>query len=185
MVTSITLLTSLLNTAISFHWHCWFSLETCPVSPLHTRSTSEHFYRLLKFFIPSSCLWTHDFSHFFQWLLGLGFFLFPWASAQLRSWYLPLHVFFGLLLLAMSVGTCLLGITEKLLFSIMWVSVDVANHFLEITTDVTKFWMGEKEWVTVRMSHSKKRRSVNINDTWLLFSIHCGASNAIHCVTQE
>lgn len=57
-----------------------------------------------------------------QWLLGLGFFLFPWASAQLRSWYLPLHVFFGLLLLAMSIGTCLLGITEKLLFNIMWVS---------------------------------------------------------------
>ncbi|XP_056090665.1 transmembrane ascorbate-dependent reductase CYB561 [Rhinichthys klamathensis goyatoka] len=56
---------------------------------------------------------------FLQWLLGLGFFLFPWASAQLRSWYLPLHVFFGLLLLAMSVGSCLLGITEKLLFSIM------------------------------------------------------------------
>ncbi|KTG36727.1 hypothetical protein cypCar_00022748 [Cyprinus carpio] len=56
---------------------------------------------------------------FIQWLLGLGFFLFPWASARLRSWYLPLHIFFGLLLLAMSVGSCLLGITEKLLFNIM------------------------------------------------------------------
>ncbi|XP_051995805.1 transmembrane ascorbate-dependent reductase CYB561-like isoform X2 [Xyrauchen texanus] len=55
---------------------------------------------------------------FLQWLLGMGFFVFPWASAQIRNWYLPLHVFFGLLLLVMSVGTCLLGITEKLLFSI-------------------------------------------------------------------
>ncbi|KAA0705936.1 Cytochrome b561 [Triplophysa tibetana] len=61
-----------------------------------------------------------------QWLLGLGLFLFPWASAQLRSWYLPLHVFFGLLLLAMSIGTCLLGITEKLLFSIMLTYSDFA-----------------------------------------------------------
>ncbi|XP_030649814.1 transmembrane ascorbate-dependent reductase CYB561 [Chanos chanos] len=55
---------------------------------------------------------------FLQWLLGLGFFLFPWASAWLRSVYLPLHVFFGLALMVLSIGTCLLGITEKLLFSI-------------------------------------------------------------------
>ncbi|TRY96468.1 hypothetical protein DNTS_031523, partial [Danionella cerebrum] len=53
-----------------------------------------------------------------QWILGMAFFLFPWASAPLRSCYLPLHVFFGLLLLAMSVASCLLGIIEKLLFSI-------------------------------------------------------------------
>ena len=52
-----------------------------------------------------------------QWLLGLAFFLFPWASTVLRSWYLPLHVFFGLVLLAMAVGSSLMGITEKLLFS--------------------------------------------------------------------
>ncbi|CAL8301435.1 unnamed protein product [Merluccius merluccius] len=56
---------------------------------------------------------------FMQWLLGLGFFLFPGASSWLRAWYLPLHVFFGLALLAISIATCLTGITEKLLFSIM------------------------------------------------------------------
>ncbi|XP_022523806.2 transmembrane ascorbate-dependent reductase CYB561 [Astyanax mexicanus] len=55
--------------------------------------------------------------YFLQWLLGLGLFLFPWASTVLRSWYLPLHVFFGLVLLAMAVGSSLMGITEKLLFS--------------------------------------------------------------------
>uniref|UniRef100_A0A8C5A1R8 Transmembrane ascorbate-dependent reductase CYB561 n=1 Tax=Gadus morhua TaxID=8049 RepID=A0A8C5A1R8_GADMO len=54
-----------------------------------------------------------------QWLMGLGFFLFPGASSWLREWYLPLHAFFGLFLLAVSIATCLTGITEKLLFSIM------------------------------------------------------------------
>ncbi|KAG7317368.1 hypothetical protein KOW79_019666 [Hemibagrus wyckioides] len=52
-----------------------------------------------------------------QWLLGLGFFLFPWASSALRRWYLPLHVFFGLVLLAMSVASSLMGIAEKAIFS--------------------------------------------------------------------
>ncbi|XP_076866275.1 transmembrane ascorbate-dependent reductase CYB561 [Brachyhypopomus gauderio] len=52
-----------------------------------------------------------------QWLLGLSFFLFPWASATMRSWYLPLHAFFGLVLLATSVATSLMGITEKVIFS--------------------------------------------------------------------
>ncbi|KAI1896537.1 hypothetical protein AGOR_G00095790 [Albula goreensis] len=53
-----------------------------------------------------------------QWLLGFTFFLFPGASQWLRKSYLSLHVFFGLVLLALAVGTCLLGITEKVLFSI-------------------------------------------------------------------
>ncbi|XP_020782938.1 transmembrane ascorbate-dependent reductase CYB561 [Boleophthalmus pectinirostris] len=54
-----------------------------------------------------------------QWVLGLMFFLFPVASAWLRATYLPLHVFCGALLLVMAIGSSLLGITEKLLFSIM------------------------------------------------------------------
>lgn len=54
-----------------------------------------------------------------QWVLGLMFFLFPIASAWLRAMYLPVHVFCGVVLLAMAIGTSLLGITEKLLFSIM------------------------------------------------------------------
>uniref|UniRef100_A0A8C7D7E1 Transmembrane ascorbate-dependent reductase CYB561 n=1 Tax=Oncorhynchus kisutch TaxID=8019 RepID=A0A8C7D7E1_ONCKI len=53
-----------------------------------------------------------------QWLMGLGFFLFPGTLMALRSWYLPLHVFFGLAMLAMSLASCLLGISEKLFFSI-------------------------------------------------------------------
>ncbi|XP_018591757.2 transmembrane ascorbate-dependent reductase CYB561 [Scleropages formosus] len=54
-----------------------------------------------------------------QWLMGLSFFLFSRASAQLRSWYLSLHVFFGLTLLALSIATCLLGIAESAIFNIM------------------------------------------------------------------
>ncbi|XP_057716884.1 transmembrane ascorbate-dependent reductase CYB561 [Corythoichthys intestinalis] len=54
-----------------------------------------------------------------QWVMGLLFFLFPVASSWLRATYLPIHVFCGLVLLALSVGSSLLGITEKLFFSIM------------------------------------------------------------------
>ncbi|KAM9784083.1 transmembrane ascorbate-dependent reductase CYB561 [Syngnathus typhle] len=54
-----------------------------------------------------------------QWVMGLSFFLFPVASSWLRSAYLPVHAFCGLVLLVMAIGTSLLGITEKLLFSIM------------------------------------------------------------------
>ncbi|XP_026203249.1 cytochrome b561 isoform X1 [Anabas testudineus] len=53
-----------------------------------------------------------------QWVMGLLFFLFPVASSWLRASYLPIHVFCGLVLLVMAIGSCLLGITEKLLFSI-------------------------------------------------------------------
>ncbi|XP_013874864.1 transmembrane ascorbate-dependent reductase CYB561 [Austrofundulus limnaeus] len=54
-----------------------------------------------------------------QWVMGLLFFLFPAVSSWFRSLYLPVHVFCGLTLLVMAIGTSLLGITEKLLFSIM------------------------------------------------------------------
>ncbi|KAK5914671.1 hypothetical protein CgunFtcFv8_009094 [Champsocephalus gunnari] len=54
-----------------------------------------------------------------QWVMGLMFFLFPVASLWLRASYLPVHVFCGLVLVVMSIGTSLLGITEELLFSIM------------------------------------------------------------------
>ncbi|XP_039595497.1 cytochrome b561 isoform X1 [Polypterus senegalus] len=53
-----------------------------------------------------------------QWVMGLTFFLFPGAAFSLRSWYIPLHIFFGLGLFALSIGTCLLGVTEKVMFSI-------------------------------------------------------------------
>ncbi|XP_035472077.1 transmembrane ascorbate-dependent reductase CYB561 [Scophthalmus maximus] len=54
-----------------------------------------------------------------QWVMGLMFFLLPVASSWLRAMYLPIHMFCGLVLLVMAIGSSLLGITEKLLFSIM------------------------------------------------------------------
>ncbi|NWV33667.1 CY561 protein, partial [Grantiella picta] len=61
-----------------------------------------------------------------QWLLGCGFFLFPGASFSLRGQYKPQHVFFGIALFILSITSCLLGITEMLLFKIS----DSYSHFV-------------------------------------------------------
>ncbi|XP_069033744.1 transmembrane ascorbate-dependent reductase CYB561 [Embiotoca jacksoni] len=53
-----------------------------------------------------------------QWVMGMMFFLFPAASYGLRTAYLPIHVFCGLVLMAMSIASSLLGIMEKILLSI-------------------------------------------------------------------
>ncbi|XP_789514.2 cytochrome b ascorbate-dependent protein 3 [Strongylocentrotus purpuratus] len=52
-----------------------------------------------------------------QLVLGLGIFLLPFASSQLRASYLSSHVFFGIAILSMSAATCLVGIMEKIFFS--------------------------------------------------------------------
>ncbi|XP_053821240.1 transmembrane ascorbate-dependent reductase CYB561 [Vidua chalybeata] len=61
-----------------------------------------------------------------QWFLGCGFFLFPGASFSLRGWYKPQHIFFGIALFILSIASCLLGITEMLLFKIS----DSYSHFV-------------------------------------------------------
>ncbi|XP_065603285.1 transmembrane ascorbate-dependent reductase CYB561 [Cyrtonyx montezumae] len=61
-----------------------------------------------------------------QWLLGCSFFLVPGVSFSLRGRYKPHHVFFGIALFAFSIATCLLGITEMLLFNIR----DSYSHFV-------------------------------------------------------
>ncbi|XP_062893892.1 transmembrane ascorbate-dependent reductase CYB561 [Mobula hypostoma] len=53
-----------------------------------------------------------------QWVMGLAFFLFPGVTYSLRTIYYPFHVYFGLALFILSIGTCLIGITEKLFFSV-------------------------------------------------------------------
>ncbi|NWH96973.1 CY561 protein, partial [Tichodroma muraria] len=61
-----------------------------------------------------------------QWFLGCGFFLFPGAASSLRGWYKPQHIFFGIALFILSITSCLLGITEMLLFKIS----DSYSHFV-------------------------------------------------------
>lgn len=53
-----------------------------------------------------------------QWVAGLVTFLFPGLASHLRSNYMPIHVFFGLLIFILACATALLGITEKAIFSL-------------------------------------------------------------------
>ncbi|KAM4691227.1 transmembrane ascorbate-dependent reductase CYB561 [Rhinophrynus dorsalis] len=53
-----------------------------------------------------------------QWIAGFIIFFVPGVAFTYRSQFKPLHVFLGLALLLCSIATCLLGLTEKLLFSI-------------------------------------------------------------------
>jgi cytochrome b-561 len=48
---------------------------------------------------------------------GFVTFLFPGLASHLRSSYLPVHMFFGLLIFIFACATALMGITEKAIFS--------------------------------------------------------------------
>lgn len=52
-----------------------------------------------------------------QLLVGFVSFLFPKLPDVPRAEYLKVHVFFGVLIFTLAVGTCLLGINEKLFFT--------------------------------------------------------------------
>ncbi|KAH8038499.1 hypothetical protein HPB51_001672 [Rhipicephalus microplus] len=51
-------------------------------------------------------------------LCGFVAFLFPGVRQWLRAQYLPLHVYFGLAIFVLAVATALMGILEKLIFSL-------------------------------------------------------------------
>ncbi|XP_070565228.1 transmembrane ascorbate-dependent reductase CYB561-like isoform X2 [Ptychodera flava] len=53
-----------------------------------------------------------------QLLCGFVTFLFPGLQQSLRAVYLPTHVYFGVFIFGMAVATALMGITEKLLFTL-------------------------------------------------------------------
>lgn len=53
-----------------------------------------------------------------QWIIGFIMFFVPGVAFAYRSRFKPLHVFFGIGLLVSTIATCLLGLTEKVLFSI-------------------------------------------------------------------
>lgn len=52
----------------------------------------------------------------FQLFFGFVSFLFPKLPDGLRTSYLKVHVFFGVFIFMMAIGTCLIGINEKLFF---------------------------------------------------------------------
>jgi cytochrome b-561 len=54
----------------------------------------------------------------FQWLAGLITFLFPGLASHLKSNYLPIHIFFGLMIFICACATALLGILEKTIFTL-------------------------------------------------------------------
>jgi len=53
-----------------------------------------------------------------QWSLGLVVFLWPGLASHLRSFFLPIHIFFGLSIFILASATALIGLTEKALFSL-------------------------------------------------------------------
>jgi len=53
-----------------------------------------------------------------QLAFGLLIFLFPCAPSRVRGYYHPLHIFFGLCMLASATAAALIGITEEALFSL-------------------------------------------------------------------
>ncbi|XP_033225429.1 cytochrome b561-like isoform X2 [Belonocnema kinseyi] len=52
----------------------------------------------------------------FQWLAGSVSFLYPGVEAPLRTAYMPIHVYFGTAGFIAVITSCLLGLTEKILF---------------------------------------------------------------------
>ncbi|XP_003226215.2 plasma membrane ascorbate-dependent reductase CYBRD1 [Anolis carolinensis] len=53
-----------------------------------------------------------------QIFVGIAVFLFPFAPASLRAAIMPIHVYSGLFLFGTVIATALMGITEKLIFSL-------------------------------------------------------------------
>ena len=53
-----------------------------------------------------------------QWALGLVMFLVPGVANNIKALYMPLHVYFGVVIFVCAVASVLLGIKEKVLFSI-------------------------------------------------------------------
>ena len=53
-----------------------------------------------------------------QWCFGLVTFLWPGLASHLRSFFLPIHIFFGLTIFILASTTALLGITEKAFFKL-------------------------------------------------------------------
>lgn len=58
-----------------------------------------------------------------QLVFGFVIFLFPTLPDGPRATYMPVHVFFGIFIFALAIGTVLLGINEKLFFTKVYASL--------------------------------------------------------------
>ncbi|PNI86383.1 CYBRD1 isoform 7, partial [Pan troglodytes] len=53
-----------------------------------------------------------------QLLSGFSVFLLPWAPLSLRAFLMPIHVYSGIVIFGTVIATALMGLTEKLIFSL-------------------------------------------------------------------
>lgn len=52
-----------------------------------------------------------------QYVAGFITYLFPMLKEHIRIFYMPIHIFFGLLGFVLAIAACLLGLSEKAFFS--------------------------------------------------------------------
>lgn len=143
---------------------CASGVNHYPEEAVSAHRTSLSFVALLHLVVNQALLSSSSSS---QWVLGLLFFLFPVTSSWLRVLYLPFHVFCGLTLLVMAIGTSLLGITEKLLFSISYVPIFLLFIYLaEISVNIhsdagglaSEFWLHRRRSISHVCSYKHRGR---------------------------
>ena len=66
-----------------------------------------------------------------QWLLGFVSFLLPICGQSVRAFILPIHTFFGVVIFCFAVATAMMGITEKLLWT-LYVVVSSVTGFIVV-----------------------------------------------------
>ena len=59
----------------------------------------------------------YNFLFHFQWFAGLITYLFPGLDSSIKKSYMPIHIFFGILIFILISAACLTGIMEKLILS--------------------------------------------------------------------
>ena len=91
-----------------------------------------------------------------QWVAGFVTFLFPGLASHLRASYMPLHTSFGVMIFVLACATALMGITEKLIFTLKYVIIHGRakvsyGHFRERFPFFRMIWV-----VSSRKSHEKE-----------------------------
>ncbi|KAG7163624.1 transmembrane ascorbate-dependent reductase CYB561-like isoform X2 [Homarus americanus] len=100
-----------------------------------------------------------------QWVIGLLTFLFPGLRPSVRAAYLPVHQFFGLFIFVGAVSSCLLGFTEKAIFSVKnYSSLPPEGVLINVTGLVLIMFGG---LVVYLVSHPKFRRQTTEDEVLL------------------